>query len=63
MNYIHERSIIHRDLKSDNILFNMDGDVAIADFGHSKTLTTDKRGTKSRLGTVWWMAPELIKRE
>ena len=35
LHYLHERYVIHRDIKSDNILINMDGDVRLADFGYA----------------------------
>ena len=35
LDFFHSKSIIHRDIKSDNILFNTDGDVKLADFGYA----------------------------
>ncbi len=61
INYLHHRGIVHRDIKSDNILINTKGDVKIADFGYATQLNKQKRGTVSQVGTVCWMAPELIK--
>lgn len=38
--FLHARHIIHRDIKSDNILFNFAGDIKLADFGAAAQLTS-----------------------
>ena len=63
MNYLHQRHIIHRDIKSDNILVDVQGQVKLADFGYSAQLTQQRDARSSKVGTVCWMAPELIKGE
>ena len=40
LQFLHERGIIHRDIKSDNVLFNLEGDVQLSDFGFAVQLTT-----------------------
>ena len=59
---LHEKKQLHRDLKSDNILLSLKGDVKIADFGFAIQLTKEKLNRKSVVGTPAWMAPELIKK-
>ncbi|CAG8534229.1 556_t:CDS:10 [Acaulospora morrowiae] len=61
LNYLHELRIIHRDVRSDNILINSRGDIKLADFGYSVQLTEKESHRKSIIGTPYWMAPEVIK--
>ncbi|NWQ64802.1 M3K13 kinase, partial [Neopipo cinnamomea] len=62
MNYLHLHKIIHRDLKSPNVLVTHTDAVKISDFGTSKELS-DKSTKMSFAGTVAWMAPEVIRNE
>lgn len=61
--YLHREGILHRDLKADNILLDLDGTCKISDFGISKKTDNiygnDK--TNSMQGSVFWMAPEVIR--
>uniref|UniRef100_A0A8C2BIL2 Mitogen-activated protein kinase kinase kinase n=1 Tax=Cyprinus carpio TaxID=7962 RepID=A0A8C2BIL2_CYPCA len=62
MNYLHIHKIIHRDLKSPNVLVTQNDNMKISDFGTSKELS-DKSMKMSFAGTVAWMAPEVIRNE
>lgn len=57
--HIHARSVLHRDIKLDNVLLDTDGGVKLCDFGVSKIL---KKGqvVKEQCGTPAYIAPEII---
>jgi serine/threonine protein kinase len=64
LGYIHRSNGIHRDIKSDNILFNYDYRIVkLADFGFATKLTEQTARVKSLVGTPHWMAPEIIRGE
>jgi serine/threonine protein kinase len=60
MSYLHSQGILHRDLKSENILLGADMSVKVADFGIS-CLESQCGSGKGFTGTYRWMAPEMIK--
>ena len=63
--YLHNEGVLHRDLKADNILLDVDGTCKISDFGISKK-TDNIYGndvTNSMQGSVFWMAPEVVRSE
>ena len=60
---IHSRNLIHRDLKPDNLFISGDLKIKIGDFGICKQLNNYNEYAKSQVGTLRYMAPEIIKGE
>ena len=55
--YLQERHVLHRDIKSPNLLITSNDDLKICDFGIAKDLTSTK-STETLKGSIRWLAPE-----
>lgn len=60
LDYLHRQGKIHRDLKSQNILFTREGHVKLTDFGVSTQLFSSLSRRNTTVGTPYWMSPEVI---
>ncbi len=60
MAYLHENWVLHRDLKTSNILYNNRGELKICDFGLARQFGSPLRPYTHNVVTLWYRAPELL---
>jgi len=61
LKHVHERKVLHRDLKTQNIFLMATGQIKLGDFGIARVLDATKDYAKTMVGTPYYLSPEIIE--
>ncbi|KAL4470251.1 hypothetical protein ABPG74_011862, partial [Tetrahymena malaccensis] len=61
LKHIHDRKIVHRDLKTQNIFLMKDNALKVGDFGIAKVLRHTRENCKTMVGTPYYISPEILE--
>ena len=60
---VHARQIIHRDIKCGNVMLTKDGETKLIDFGYATHFPENGHVRSGKIGSMFWMAPEISQRK
>lgn len=63
LKHVHDKKILHRDLKSQNLFLTKRGILKLGDFGIARVLSNTKSKAKTVVGTPYYLSPEIIRNE
>ncbi len=63
LKHVHDRKIIHRDLKAQNIFLTRNNIVKLGDFGIARFLNCTVENAKTMVGTPYYLSPEIIENQ
>ncbi|VDK31549.1 unnamed protein product [Gongylonema pulchrum] len=63
VSYLHDNSVLHRDLKTANVFLTKDNNVKVGDFGISRMMSTETQaqGAQTIVGTPYYISPEMCE--
>jgi NIMA (never in mitosis gene a)-related kinase len=61
LKYVHDRKILHRDLKTQNIFLTSKGEIKIGDFGIARVLQSTYDYAQTAIGTPYYLSPEICQ--
>ena len=61
LKYVHEKNLLHRDLKTQNIFLTGKGDIMLGDFGIARVLKSKKDMARIVIGTPYYISPEIVE--
>ncbi|XP_043401896.1 serine/threonine-protein kinase Nek1 isoform X6 [Chelonia mydas] len=61
LKHVHDRKILHRDIKSQNIFLTKDGTIQLGDFGIARVLNSTVELARTCIGTPYYLSPEICR--
>ncbi|CAF4682464.1 unnamed protein product [Rotaria sp. Silwood1] len=63
LKHVHDRKVLHRDIKSQNVFLTRDGSAKLGDFGISKILNSTCELARTQIGTPYYLSPEICQQK